>query len=121
MATSNMAAEMRRILSTNDMYKILGVTQGSSDSEIKRAYRKLALMFHPDKNKAQHADEVFKRVSAAYSVLSDKEKRRNYDSNGTNDIFGNNQRSGHGFHGFQAGSFCKLKRRTSVRFIRRFF
>lgn len=67
-----------------DYYKILGVEKTASDDEIKKAYRKLALKFHPDKNseteeKRAKAEKVFKDVNEAYAILSDKEKRRQYD------------------------------------------
>jgi curved DNA-binding protein len=62
-----------------DYYKILGVSKGASADEIKKAYRKLALKYHPDKNPAKSAEEKFKEVSEAYEVLHDKDKREKYD------------------------------------------
>lgn len=53
-----------------DYYKILGIHKGANDDEIKKAYRKLALQFHPDKNKSPEAEEKFKEVAEAYEVLS---------------------------------------------------
>lgn len=67
-----------------DYYKILGVERGAPAGEIKRAYRKLAGEFHPDKNKAAGAENRFKEVSEAYEVLSDDKKRRAYDQLGPN-------------------------------------
>lgn len=63
-------------------YDSLGVTPTASVDEIKRAYKKLALKYHPDKNKDPGAQEKFKELSVAYEVLSDEEKRRNYDQFG---------------------------------------
>jgi DnaJ-class molecular chaperone len=62
-----------------DYYKILKVSQGATDSEIKKSYRKLALEFHPDKNPSKEAEEFFKEISEAYTVLSDPTKRKEYD------------------------------------------
>jgi curved DNA-binding protein len=65
---------------TKDYYKILGVSKTASPEEIKKAYRKLALQFHPDRNKGDKASEAkFKEISEAYAVLSDSEKRKQYD------------------------------------------
>jgi DnaJ family protein B protein 12 len=64
-------------------YEILEVERTCSDAEIKKAYRKLSLLTHPDKNGHEHADEAFKMVARAFSVLGDKEKREKYDRFGT--------------------------------------
>ncbi|NVM21996.1 MAG: J domain-containing protein [Desulfobacterales bacterium] len=70
-------------MSETDYYKILGVNRNSSDAEIKKAYRKLAMKHHPDRTKGdKSAEEMFKKISEAYAVLSDKEKRRQYDTFG---------------------------------------
>ena len=64
-------------------YKELGVSKSSSPDEIKKAYRKLAMKYHPDRNKGdKQAEEKFKRISEAYAVLSDPEKRKKYDAYG---------------------------------------
>jgi molecular chaperone DnaJ len=65
-----------------DYYKILGVSQGASYEEIRKAYRSLAKMYHPDVCKQQDAEAIFLEVSEAYEVLADDTKRRNYDTYG---------------------------------------
>ena len=67
-----------------DYYKILGVPRTASEAEIKRAYRKLAREFHPDKNKAKDAEDRFKAANEAHEVLSDPKKRAAYDQLGPN-------------------------------------
>ena len=62
-----------------DYYEILGVSKDASADEIKKIYRKLALQYHPDRNKDAGAEEKFKEISEAYAVLSDSEKRSQYD------------------------------------------
>ncbi|WP_407428130.1 J domain-containing protein [Treponema sp.] len=64
-----------------DLYKVLGIQKTATQSEIKSAYRKLAVKYHPDKNPGDKAaEEKFKKITAAYDVLSDETKRRQYDS-----------------------------------------
>ncbi len=70
-------------MATKEYYDILGVGKNASDEEIKRAYRKLAMKYHPDRNpNKKEAEERFKEINEAYAVLSDKEKRRQYDTIG---------------------------------------
>ena len=63
-----------------DYYKILNINKNASPDEIKKAYRALALQYHPDKNKNQDAEIKFKEISEAYQVLSDKQKKYDYDN-----------------------------------------
>lgn len=65
-----------------DYYKILGIQSGANEEEIKKAYRRMALKFHPDKNKDPNAEEKFKEIAEAYEVLSDPKKKAIYDQYG---------------------------------------
>ena len=71
-----------------DYYKILGIGRNASDDEIKKAFKKLALKYHPDKNKEPTAEEKFKEVAEAYDVLSDKKKREVFDRFGEEGLKG---------------------------------
>src|SRR5688572_30158336 len=75
MATGNATKEWFE----KDYYKVLGVPKNASAADIKKAYRKLAQRLHPDANKDPSATERFKDVSAAYAVLSDAKRRKEYD------------------------------------------
>ncbi len=88
-------------MANKDYYATLGVNKSASDYEIKSAYRQLAKKYHPDLNKTPEASEKFKEINEAYSVLSDKQKRANYDQYGSADGpqgFG----GGQGFSGFNS-------------------
>ncbi|MDR2034233.1 MAG: DnaJ domain-containing protein [Helicobacteraceae bacterium] len=87
------------------LYETLGVEQGASDEEIKKAYRRLARKYHPDINKESGAEEKFKEINAAYEILSDEKKRRQYDQFG-DQIFGN--QSFHDFTRSQGGADFNL-------------
>src|SRR5437868_14382014 len=73
---------MARSTTKRDYYEVLGLARTCSDDDIKKAYRRLALQFHPDRNQAPEATERFKEATEAYQVLSDAEKRGMYDRYG---------------------------------------
>ncbi|KAJ8406790.1 hypothetical protein AAFF_G00297060 [Aldrovandia affinis] len=80
--TSDQLDSVKRIKQCKDYYEILGVDKDASEDDLKRAYRKLALKFHPDKNHAPGATEAFKAIGNAYAVLSNADKRTQYDNVG---------------------------------------
>ena len=68
-------------MGADDYYSVLGVSEDASDTEIKKAYRKLALKYHPDKNPGdKKAEEKFKKISEAYYALGDAKRRKEYDN-----------------------------------------
>ncbi|CAF1017162.1 unnamed protein product [Adineta ricciae] len=92
---------IKKIKTCKDYYTILGVSKTASEADLKKAYRKLALQFHPDKCKAPGATEAFKAIGKAFSVLSDPKKREDYDQYGhaMEPQYENNHRNhGHGGH-----------------------
>ena len=92
-----------------DFYKVLNIPKAATVDEVKKAYRKLALKYHPDKNKgSKEAEEKFKEVAEAYEALSDPQKREIYDRYGEEGLKGNVGASGGGFQmpeGFSFTSF----------------
>jgi molecular chaperone DnaJ len=98
-----------------DYYEVLGVQRSATPDEMKKAFRKLAMQFHPDKNPGdKKAEERFKELGEAYEVLSDEQKRKTYDQfghmgaqagfrPGSNPFEGFNRGAGAGFGGFQGG------------------
>jgi len=82
---------------SKSLYDTLGVSQGASADEIKKAYRRLARKYHPDINKDKDAEEKFKEINAAYEILSDDSKKAQYDQ------YGDNMFGGQNFHDFAQG------------------
>jgi len=94
--TEEQVLAVKQIKKCKDYYEILGVTKESVDGDIKKQYRKLALQFHPDKNKAPGASEAFKAIGNAFAVLSDVEKRKQYDLYGSEEQ--QRRRSSHNYY-----------------------
>src|SRR5919202_4186478 len=87
--------------SKRDFYEVLGVARTASEQEIKSAYRRLAVQYHPDKNPGnQEAEEKFKEAAEAYSVLSDAEQRARYDRFGHAGVSSSAAGAGWGAQGF---------------------
>ena len=90
-------------MAKRDYYEVLGVDKSASAEEIKKAYRKMAIKYHPDKNPGdKDAEEKFKEAAEAYDVLSNPEKRQRYDQFGHAGFSG---AGGAGAGGFSAGGF----------------
>ena len=83
--------------SKRDYYDVLGISRGASEEDVRKAFRRLALEYHPDRNKKEGAEERFKEINEAYQVLSDAKRRAAYDRFGHEGVSGN---GGRGFEGF---------------------
>ena len=99
-------------MAKRDYYEVLGVSKNASDDEIKKAYRKLAIKYHPDKNPGDKtAEEKFKEINEAHDVLSDKQKRARYDQfghagvGGSGNPFGGNNPFNNGNFNFNGQTF----------------
>ena len=93
-------------MAKRDYYEVLGVSKNASDDEIKKAYRKLAIKYHPDKNPGnKEAEEKFKEINEAHDVLSDKQKRARYDQFGHAGVGGNAGGNPFGNGGSPFGNF----------------
>ena len=84
-----------------DFYEVLEIERTASEEDIKKAFRRLAFQYHPDRNKETDAEARFKEINEAYGVLSDPEKRSRYDRYGTVD----GAETGRGFEGFEGRGF----------------
>ena len=95
-------------MAKRDYYDVLGINKNASPSDIKSAYRKLAVKYHPDKNPGDKvAEDKFKEASEAYGILSDKSKKENYDNFG-HAAFENSGGGQGGFRGFSGSDFSDI-------------
>lgn len=115
---------------SEDFYEVLGVQSSSDDKAIKKAYRKLSLKYHPDKNpdNKQEAEEIFKKISYAYGILSDQQKRKDYDRYGRDYVENGGARSGGGggggfsHQGFSSGhNFQHFNMQSADEIFKQFF
>jgi len=91
--SSDQSDALKKIKNCRDFYEILGVPKTATEADLKKAYKKLALQFHPDKNKSSGATEAFKAIGKAFAVLSDAQKRKQYDSYGPESFDGSESSS----------------------------
>ena len=89
----------QNVLAKCKRYDVLGIDRNASDKEVKRAFRKLAMQYHPDRNKDPGAEEKFKEIAQAYEILSDKDKRRQCDQMGDASFQNGNDGGGGPFGG----------------------
>ncbi len=94
-----------------DYYEVLGVDKSADEQAIKKAYRKLAMKYHPDRNPGDsEAEEKFKEINEAYEVLSDSTKRQTYDQFGHEGVNGQGGFGGQGFGGIEILEIRKQKK-----------
>ena len=97
-------------MAKRDYYEVLGISKNASEDEVKKAFRKLAVKYHPDKEGG--SEEKFKEINEAYEVLKDKQKRQRYDQFGHAGVGGSGGGAGYsgnpfeGFGGFGQGQVC---------------
>ena len=77
---------------SEDLYKLLGVTKNADNRDIRKAFKKLALIYHPDKNNEDDAHDKFLKLNRAYEILKDEETRKKYDLYGEDGLDGSNSR-----------------------------
>ncbi|XP_077133895.1 dnaJ homolog subfamily B member 14 [Ranitomeya variabilis] len=102
--TKDQVDGVKRIKCCKTYYEVLGVSNDAGEEDLKKAYRKLALKFHPDKNHAPGATDAFKKIGNAYAVLGNPEKRKQYDLTGSDEhVHSNHRNGGSDYHrGFEA-------------------
>lgn len=110
---------------SEDFYEVLGLRRNAQENEIKKAYRKLSLKYHPDKNpnNKEQAEEIFKKISYAYGILSDPQKRKDFDTYGRDYVVNGGHGGGgqqNGFH-FQQGNFQNFNMGSAEEIFRDFF
>merc|ERR1719341_1151782 len=93
--TPDQMSLVQRILRTKDYYELLEVTKDATEEDLKKAYKKMAVKLHPDKNQAPGAEEAFKKLAKAFQCLNDAQNRAAYDQYGDEERIPRNQRHGH--------------------------
>lgn len=90
---------------SEDFYEVLGLNRNADDKSIKKAYKKLSLKYHPDKNpnNKEEAEEIFKKISYAYGILGDPKKKKDYDTYGREYVEQGGASRGGGGGGFSRG------------------
>ena len=113
---------------SEDFYEVLGVNRSANEKEIKKAYRKLSLKYHPDKNPTnkEAAEEIFKKLAFAYGILSDAQKRKDYDTYGRDYVVNGGHTSGGGGmggggHHFQHADFGHFNMHSAEEIFKEFF